>query len=126
MRPGSVRSLVLALGLLGKLIADSFEEVNPGPERAATTTGATRVQVFVAATLPQGAPALIGHTFYLLDTNIRAATILGIVGGGGIGYYLLNAGQGSKYDQVTAIVAMILVTVLSVERLSMFVRRALR
>ena len=69
---------------------------------------------------------MIGHTFYLLDTNIRAATILGIVGGGGIGYYLLNAGQGSKYDQVTAIVAMILVTVLSVERLSMFVRRALR
>lgn len=69
---------------------------------------------------------MIGHTFYLLDTNIRAATILGIVGGGGIGYYLLNAGQGSKYDQVTAIVAMILVTVLSVEGLSMFVRRALR
>ena len=69
---------------------------------------------------------MIGHTFYLLDTNIRAATILGIVGGGGIGYYLLNAGQGSKYDQVTAIVAMILVTVLSVEGLSMFARRALR
>ena len=69
---------------------------------------------------------MIGHTFYLLDTNIRAATILGIVGGGGIGDNLLNAGQGSKYDQVTAIVAMILVTVLSVEGLSMFVRRALR
>ena len=69
---------------------------------------------------------MIGHTFYLLDTNIRAATILGIVGGGGIGYYLLNARQGSKNDQVTAIVAMILVTVLSVEGLSMFARRALR
>ena len=69
---------------------------------------------------------MIGHTFYLLDTNIRAATILGIVGGGGIGYYLLTAGQGSKYDQVTAIVAMIPVTVLSVEGLSMFARRALR
>lgn len=123
---GTIALAFCGIGLLGKLIADSFEEVNPGPERAATTTGATRVQVFVAATLPQGAPALIGHTFYLLDTNIRAATILGIVGGGGIGYYLLNAGQGSKYDQVTAIVAMILVTVLSVEGLSMFVRRALR
>ena len=69
---------------------------------------------------------MIGHTFYLLDTNIRAATILGIVGGGGTGDYLLNAGQGSKYDQVTAIVAMIPVTVLSVEGLSMFARRALR
>ena len=108
------------------MIADSFEEVSPGPERAVTTTGATRFQVFVAATLPQGTPALIGHTFYLIDTNIRAATILGIVGGGGIGYYLLNAGQGSKYDQLTAIVAMILVTVMIVEALSMWVRRALR
>jgi phosphonate transport system permease protein len=123
---GTIALAFCGIGLLGKLIADSFEEVNPGPERAATTTGATRLQVFVAATLPQGAPALIGHTFYLLDTNIRAATVLGIVGGGGVGYYLLNAGQGSKYDQVTAIVAMILVTVLIVEGLSMFVRRALR
>ncbi len=42
--------------------------------------------------------ALIGHSFYMLDTNIRAATILGIVGGGGVGYYLLNASQGSRYE----------------------------
>lgn len=114
------------IGLLGKLLADSFEEVKAGPERAVTAAGATRLQVFAGATLPQGAQALLGHSFYLLDTNIRAATILGIVGGGGVGYYLLNAGQGSKYDLVTSIVLMILVTVLVVEGLAMWMRRVFR
>ncbi|MFC9560588.1 phosphonate ABC transporter, permease protein PhnE [Agromyces sp. NPDC056965] len=114
------------IGLLGKLIADSFEEVRPGPERALRATGASRGQVYASATLPQGTRALIGHSFYLLDTNIRAATILGIVGGGGIGYYLLNAGQGSNYAVVTAIVLMILVTVLIVEGIAMWMRRVFR
>lgn len=78
-------TLALALGgvgLLGKLLADSFEEVSSGPERALAATGATRLQVYAGATLPQGTRALIGHTFYMLDTNIRAATLLGIVGAG--------------------------------------------
>ncbi|MFB9308379.1 phosphonate transport system permease protein [Agromyces hippuratus] len=114
------------VGLLGKLIADSFEEVKQGPERALRATGASRGQVYASATLPQGTRALIGHSFYLLDTNIRAATILGIVGGGGIGYYLLNAGQGSNYAVVTAIVLMILVTVLIVEGIAMWMRRVFR
>jgi phosphonate transport system permease protein len=122
-------TLALALGgvgLLGKLLADSFEEVSPGPERALSATGATRLQVYAGATLPQGTRALIGHTFYMLDTNIRAATLLGIVGAGGVGYYLLNASQGSNYGAVTAIVLMILVTVLAVEGLAVWMRRVFR
>jgi len=122
-------TLALALGgvgLLGKLIADSFEEVAPGPERALTATGASRTQVYASATLPQGTRALIGHTFYMLDTNLRAATLLGIVGAGGVGYYLLNASQGSNYATVTAIVLMILVTVLAVEGLAIWMRRVFR
>ena len=76
--------------------------------------------------MPQGFRAMLGHTFYLLDTNIRAATILGIVGGGGIGYYLLNAAQGSNYASVSAIVLLILVTVLVTEGLAMWLRRVFR
>ncbi|MGI9823559.1 phosphonate ABC transporter, permease protein PhnE [Agromyces sp. Marseille-Q5079] len=114
------------IGLLGKLIADSLEEVSAGPERAVRATGASRSQVYASATVPQGTRALIGHSFYLLDTNIRAATILGIVGGGGIGYYLLNAGQGSNYQVVTSIVFMILVTVLIVEGIAVWMRRVFR
>lgn len=123
---GTIALAVGGVGLLGKLIADSLEEVDSGPERALVATGATRLQVYAGATVPQGARAMLGHTFYLLDTNIRAATLLGIVGGGGIGYYLLNAAQGSNYATVTAIVLMILVTVLLVEGLAMWLRKVLR
>ncbi|MFE6736351.1 PhnE/PtxC family ABC transporter permease [Microbacterium sp. NPDC057650] len=123
---GTIALAFGGIGLLGKLIADSFEEVPRGPERAITAAGATRMQRYAAATLPQGSRALIGHTFYLLDTNIRAATLLGIVGGGGIGYYLLNAGQGSNYPLVTSIVLMILVTVLIVEGIAMWMRKVFR
>ncbi|MFD4961003.1 PhnE/PtxC family ABC transporter permease [Microbacterium sp. NPDC058389] len=126
MQAGTIALAVGGVGLLGKLIADSFEEVDRGPERALFATGATRLQVYAGATVPQGSRALIGHSFYLLDTNIRAATILGIVGGGGVGYYLLNASQGANYGMVTAIVLMILVTVLIVEGIAMWMRRVFR
>lgn len=123
---GTVALAIGGVGLLGKLIADSFEEVKVGPERALTAAGATRLQVYAGATVPQGTRALIGHTFYMLDTNIRAATLLGIVGAGGVGYYLLNASQGSNYGTVTAIVFMILVTVLLVEGIAIWMRRVFR
>ncbi|WP_233486773.1 PhnE/PtxC family ABC transporter permease [Zhihengliuella sp. ISTPL4] len=123
---GVIALAIGGIGLLGKLIADSFEEVDRGPERALRAVGATRLQTYTSATLTQGTRALIGHSFYMLDTNIRAATILGIVGGGGVGYYLLNASQGSRYETVTAIVLMILVTVLAVEGLAMWMRKVFR
>ncbi|WP_229054656.1 ABC transporter permease subunit [Aeromicrobium sp. Leaf350] len=126
MQAGTLALAFGGIGLLGKLIADSLEEVDRGPERALVAAGASRTQVYVGATVPQGTRALIGHSFYLLDTNIRAATILGVVGGGGVGYYLLNASQGSNYGQVTAIVLMILVTVLVIEGLAMWMRRVFR
>jgi len=115
-----------SIGLLGKLVADSLEEVDNGPERALIAAGATRLQVYAGATFPQGTRALLGHGFYVLDTNVRAATILGVVGGGGIGYYLLNASQGSNYGLVTAIVLMILVTVLVIEGIAMWMRKVFR
>jgi phosphonate transport system permease protein len=123
---GTIALAIGGVGLLGKLIADSFEEVKAGPERALTAAGASRLQVYAGATVPQGVRALIGHTFYMLDTNIRAATLLGIVGAGGVGYYLLNASQGSNYGVVTAIVLMILVTVLVVEGIAIWMRRVFR
>nr|WP_233613835.1 ABC transporter permease subunit [Leucobacter edaphi] len=126
MQAGTIALAFGGIGLLGKLIADSFEEVPRGPERALTAAGSSRLQMFFGATLPQGAQSLVGHTFYLLDTNIRAATLLGIVGGGGVGYYLLNAGQGSNYQLVGSIVIMILIAVLLVEGLAMWMRKVLR
>jgi phosphonate transport system permease protein len=115
------------VGLLGKLIADSFEEVDAGPERALTAIGATRGQRFLSATWPQGLPSLIGNSLYLVDTNIRAATILGIVGGSGIGFHLTNASSVlTLHGQVTTLVTMVFVSVLAVEGLAAWLRRVYR
>jgi phosphonate transport system permease protein len=126
MQAGVLAMAFGGIGLLGKLIADSLEEVRRGPERALRATGATRLQVYAGATFPQATPALLAHGMYLLDSNVRAATIIGIVGGGGVGYYLLNASQGSDYGLVTAIVLMILATVLVIEGIAMWMRKVLR
>ena len=115
------------IGLLGKLIADSLEELPPGPERALTAAGATRGQRYLAAVWPQGLPSLIGNALYLVDTNIRAATILGIVGGSGIGYYLTNASTVlTLHGQVTTLVTMVVATVLIVEAVAAWMRRIFR
>lgn len=115
------------IGLLGKLIADSFEEVNTGPEQAVRATGAGRLQVFTSATLPQGLPSLLGNTLYLLDTNIRAATVLGIVGAGGIGFYLtVSAGLTKTHPVVSAIIGMIIAMVLVVEGLAGYLRHVFK
>lgn len=113
------------VGLLGKLMADSLEEVNPGPERALRATGATRVQIFTSATLPQAAPAFVGHILYLFDTNIRAATILGIVGAGGIGYMLAGAARINQHELLVLLLC-VLVIVFLVEALSSFIRQLIK
>lgn len=115
-----------AMGLLAKLIADSLEETDQDVQSAVRSTGAGEVQVFFSATLRQAAPAFVAHTMYLLDTNIRSATLLGVVGAGGIGFQLLNASRVNQFDVVTMILLLIVAVVLVVEGLSMWLRKAVR
>ncbi len=114
------------VGLLAKLIGDSMEEVPNGPERALTAGGSTRVQVFFSSTVPMSVPAMVSHLMYLLEQNIRSATLLGIVGAGGIGFLLLNALQGRHFDEVLAYVLVIIGMVVLVESASILIRRALK
>ncbi len=112
-----------SVGLLGKLVADSVEEVDRDVEQALRATGATRLQVFFSATLPQVAPAVVGHLLYQLDTNIRSATLLGLVGAGGIGYYLLNASRVLEFGVVTTVLLLTFAVVMLVELLALWWRR---
>ena len=123
---GTLALAVGSVGLLGKLVADSLEEVDPGPEQAVRATGAGRAQVFANGTLPQAAPAVLGHVLYQLDVNIRSATLLGIVGAGGIGFDLLSAAQILEFGLVTTILILVAGTVLLVEALAVWVRHELR
>ena len=114
------------VGLLAKLIGDSMEEVPNGPERALAAGGSTRTQVFFSSTMPMSVPAMVSHLMYLLEQNIRSATLLGIVGAGGIGFLLLNALQGRHFDEVLAYVLVIIGMVVLVESASILIRRALK
>lgn len=122
---GALALTIGAVGLLSKLIADSLEETDVRVQHAVAAGGASRAQTFVAATLRQSAPALAAHLFYQLDVNIRAATLLGIVGAGGIGFYLLNAARVMNFEVVTTIVLMVFAVVMAIEAIAMWLRRAM-
>lgn len=122
---GALALAIGAIGLLGKLVADSLEETDVRVQQAVRAVGATRLQVFVAVTLPQAAPAFVAHLLYQLDVNIRSATLLGIVGAGGIGFYLLNGARVMEFGVVTTIMLLVFTTVMAVELLALGLRRAL-
>ena len=123
---GTLALAVGAIGLLGKLVADSLEEVDPGPEQAIRATGGGRWQVLFTGTLPQAAPAFAAHVLYQLDVNIRSATLLGIVGAGGIGFDLLSASRILEFGMVTTILLLVFATVLLVELLAGWLRHVVR
>ncbi|WAH98794.1 phosphonate ABC transporter, permease protein PhnE [Arthrobacter sp. MMS18-M83] len=125
---GAAAALALGIGtvgLLGKLLADSIEEVDPGPERSLRAAGASRPQTYASATFPQAAPAFAGHIFYALDGNIRAATVLAVVGAGGLGQVMFEAAQLSRYNVVFTMALLVIAMVLLVEALAMWIRKAL-
>ena len=123
---GTLALAVGAVGLLSKLVADSLEETDTQVQDALRATGATEVQVFFAATIRQAAPAFVAHTLYLLDTNIRSATLLGVVGAGGIGFLLLNAARVNQFDVVTMILILMILVVLAVEAIAVWLRNSIR
>ncbi|MDN5793440.1 MAG: phosphonate ABC transporter, permease protein PhnE, partial [Brevibacterium aurantiacum] len=123
---GTLALSIGAIGLLSKLIADSLEETDTQVQEAMRATGASEAQVFFSATLRQAAPAFVAHTMYLLDNNIRSATLLGVVGAGGIGFLLLNASRVNQFDVVTMVLILMVAVVLAVEALSMWLRKAVR
>lgn len=122
---GTLALAVGAVPFLAKLVADAVEEVDPGPRQAVLATGASRLQETATSVLPPALPAIAGHVLYLLDVNIRTSTILGIVGGGGIGFLLFNSLRVLHFDVTGAILVMIFCTVYALERLSGWIRKLL-
>jgi phosphonate transport system permease protein len=89
-------------GVLGKLFAESLENVPPDPVRALEATGASRIAVAAFGNFPLAVGPIAVHTLFRFEWNVRAATVLGIIGAGGIGEALYNAQQLFFYHQVLA------------------------
>lgn len=123
---GALALGISSVGMLSKLVADSIEETDLEVQLAQRASGANRAQVFFSATLRQSLPAFVAHLIYQLDVNFRSATLLGIVGAGGIGLHLLNAAQILEFDVVSYMLLMIIAVTLLLEGLSMWTRRMIR
>lgn len=112
-------------GLLGKFFADDIENADPGPQLALASTGAGKLKVIRFAVLPQVLPQYIAYTQYILERNVRTATVLGIVGAGGIGLELKGRWDMFAYGHVTTILLVIFVTVYALECCSQLARKKL-
>ena len=86
--PGVLAVIAYTTTSLAKLYGEAVEGIDPGPVDAITATGATRLQILRFGVLPQVLPLFLSYVLYRLESNIRAATVLGFVGAGGIGFYL--------------------------------------
>jgi phosphonate ABC transporter permease subunit PhnE len=111
---------VLALTLhsiaaLGKLYSEQVESIDPGPIEAITATGATRLQTIMYGVVPQIVPPYIAFTLYRWDINVRMSTIIGFVGGGGIGFVLQQWINLLQYRQAGVAVLAIAIVVAALD-----------
>jgi phosphonate transport system permease protein len=120
---GMLALWVHSVASLAKLYSEALEVVDPGPVDAIRSTGAGTLAVLRWGLLPQVVPALLSFTVYRWDINVRMATILGLVGGGGIGDLLVNYTQLGAWSKVGTIVVFVTVVVWLMDLLSARVRR---
>lgn len=116
---------ISSVGMIGKFFADRIEEIDMGIVEASRASGATRLQTFVAAVLPQIITNWISLSLYRFDINLRNAVILGFVGAGGIGFELQRVLGQLVYQRVLAIAIIIFVMILLIEQLSALTRSAI-
>lgn len=120
---GILALIIGSIGSIGKVYAEAMESVPTGPLQALESVGANRRQVVAFGVLPQAAPLLVSYTLLLFEGNVRGATILGLVGAGGIGLELTNAMRLYDYGHLLTIIISIVVLVTAIDRLSAVVRR---
>jgi phosphonate transport system permease protein len=111
------------LGYLGKLFYEALEAVDPEILDAARATGASRLQVTRHAALPEAGNALVSQGLFALEYNIRASSILGLVGAGGIGYYIVNFLDRLDYRSLATTLLVLFILLLAVDAASRLVRK---
>ncbi|GAB3302485.1 phosphonate ABC transporter, permease protein PhnE [Pseudoclavibacter terrae] len=114
-----------SIGSIGKVYAEAMESVDRGPMSAMQAVGASRRQLIRYGVLPQAAPLLVSYTLLLFEGNVRGATILGLVGAGGIGLELTTAMKMYDYGHLSAIIICIIVLVTLIDQGSALIRKRL-
>ncbi|HMH48773.1 MAG TPA: phosphonate ABC transporter, permease protein PhnE [Candidatus Acidoferrum sp.] len=123
--PGVLAVIAYTTTSLAKLYSEAVEGIDRGPVDAITATGATRLQVLRFGVLPQVLPLFLSYVLYRLETNIRAATVLGFVGAGGIGFYLQTYLRMIDYPAASTVLLVTVAMVMVVDALSSKLRERL-
>ena len=124
--PGVLALGLHTMGFLAKFYAEDIEHVNKGPIEALKSSGASKRQIISFAVIPQIIPSFVANNLYILDRNIRMATMLGIVGAGGIGYELQSSFRMFEYEKVSAIIIIIFVAIFLIDHLSSYIRSKIK
>lgn len=120
---GVMALIVASIGFISKLFAEAIEEISLKQVEAVRATGAGFLSILIMGVQPQVLPRFIGFATYQLDSNLRNSTMVGIVGGGGIGAALFTAYQRFDFDVVLAILIVIVSLIMVAEIVSGWARR---
>ena len=124
--PGVLALGLHTMGFLAKFYAEDIEHINKGPIDALKSSGATKSQIISFGIIPQILPAFVANNLYILDRNVRMATMLGIVGAGGIGYELQSSFRMFEYEKVSAIIILIFFTIFLIDNFSSYIRSKIK
>lgn len=114
-----------SVGMMGKLYAERIETVDKGAIEALTATGASPLEIFRHAIIPEVLPDFLSLTLYRFDLNVRSATILGLVGAGGIGTLLDLQRKGGNWQAIGVILIGIIITIGVIDHFSAKLREKL-
>jgi phosphonate transport system permease protein len=112
-------------GVLGKLFSEAVESIDNSPIEGVRATGATPMHEIAWGVLPQVAPLWTSYALYRFEANARSATVLSLIGAGGIGQPLFDSINSFAFDQTSAIVIIIVVAVSGIDLLSQIIRTRL-
>ena len=122
---GVLALFMAEVAVLAKLYAEAIENADPAPPEAVRAVGGGRALIVRFGLLPQVLPVMLAQVLYAFESNVRSASVLGVVGAGGIGLQIAERIKVRYWDQVAFIILLILVTVAVIDTLSGRLRRRL-
>ncbi|MBU9713679.1 phosphonate ABC transporter, permease protein PhnE [Evansella tamaricis] len=122
---GTIALTLSGTGLLTRSFAEILEEIDMGPVEAVQSTGASWIQVIGQAVVPQVLPGMVGWSLYKFDLNIREAAVIGMVGGGGIGFAMQRSLSLFQYKDAFMAILLIFTLIIGIEYLTNKVRMRL-
>jgi phosphonate transport system permease protein len=123
--PGALALGVNFGGILGRLYAEAIENIDPKQLEAMRATGAGHVQTILFAVLPQVMPQIVSYNLYWFEVGVRSATVLGMIGAGGIGFELVTTIRLYEFRATAAILLVILALVTIIDQASAVLRKSI-